>query len=111
MTNPNLKIDHYKLETEFRDDCVVHATYEWDLSTRLRQDSTWRKRKRIGEGMFGSVWLESEEERGHLRAVKRLRRNQAQVDFTQELRALAKLGEVSSDSILISIWTNRGCLA
>lgn len=103
MMNTNTKTENYKLETKFHDDYVVHATYKWNLSTREWTDSIWKKRKRIGEGSFGDVWLEEGEgERGNLRAVKRLRRTSAGVDVTRELQALMKLKEASSQYICVS---------
>lgn len=97
MSGPAPKLNHYKLETEFHEDHVVHTTYEWQLATRLRRVSTWERGKRIGAGAFGSVWLEKEREGGKLRAVKRLPRDfLPDAGFSQELLALVKLKVVSS---------------
>lgn len=97
------KLDHYKLETEFHDNYVVHTTYEWELSAKRPQESSaWVGQKKIGSGGFGSVWLEKEKETGQLRAVKRLGRGTLEsMNFSQELLALIRLKDASTPGVSI----------
>lgn len=75
---------------------MVQATYKWEFAARRQTISTWRQEKKIGCGVFGSVWLEREEGRGKLRAVKKLSRDFLPgKGFLQELLALSKLKYVS----------------
>lgn len=104
MTTPVPKFDHYKLETKFHDDYVVHTAYEWELSTRRKVLSTWKSERIIGAGAYGSVSLEKEKERGKLRAVKRLPRGSLpETGFSQELLALTKLKDASSPRAFANI--------
>lgn len=92
------KFNEYKLETKFYDGYLVHKTFKWKhwSSSRSWEESTWKRRGRIGSGNFGTVWLEEEEERGELRAVKMIPRNPLQeAGQSHELLALVKLKEVS----------------
>lgn len=92
---PAPKLEHYKLETEFRDGYIINTTYEWELSARRPKVSTWKPERRIGNGAFGSVWSQREKE-GQLRAVKILPRNLLSgAGFAQELLALIKLKDAS----------------
>lgn len=92
---PAPKLEHYKLETEFRDGYIINTTYEWELSTRRPKVSTWKPERKIGNGAFGSVWSQRGKE-GQLRAVKNLPRDFLPgASFAQELLALIKLKDVS----------------
>lgn len=65
------KLDNFKLETVFGDGFVMNATFDWHLSTKHKRSTTWRQEKLLGEGGFGSVWLQMEVG-GQLRAVKEI---------------------------------------
>lgn len=101
------KFNEYKLETEFHGDNVVHRTYKWERSgsRRLWETSTWKKKRKIGSGNFGTVWLqerEGEEGEEQLRAVKMISRDSLpQAGRSQELLALVKLGGVSLETLCI----------
>lgn len=74
----------------------MQTTYEWEYSARTRQaEYRWNEVKKIGAGAFGSVWLEKEESRGELRAVKRLQRHTLNTTkFSQELLVMVMLADV-----------------
>lgn len=95
MSVPISKIDKFKLETTFGEDYVVNTTYDWNLSTVRKRQSTWKQERLLGRGAFGRVWLEKEQG-GELRAVKELRRNSVvTMGFAQELLSLIALADVS----------------
>lgn len=91
------KLDDYKLETKFLEDCVVQTTYEWSSEERVPTVSTWKQVRGIGTGAFGSVWLQKETG-GQLRAVKKLPQELLPgTGFLQELLASSKLKSVSTN--------------
>jgi hypothetical protein len=84
-----------KLETHFLPGETVHTYHEPDPTSQRRlvsRSEHWQRQTRIGDGGFGSVWLEKCTE-GHrdiqLRAVKRIEIS-ARVDYNRELEAIAK---------------------
>lgn len=97
MTSKTAKSDQYKLETTFHEDYVIHTTYGSDLASGRRQveiKTKWKRKEVIGEGAFGTVWLEEEEARGELRAVKRMSNRVRNFDFSRELYTLKKIMDV-----------------
>lgn len=98
MAVPISTLDHFKVETTFGDGYVEHTTYEWEFSTKVREQvSKWEEVRCIGSGAFGSVWLEKEQKGGQLRAVKRLPRTALPgTGFSQELLALITLRGVGT---------------
>lgn len=98
MTSETAKFNRYKLETSFHDGYVLHTTYGSDLISGRRKVETktkWNRKGRIGEGGFGVVWLEEEETRGELRAVKRMSNKAGNFGCSRELYTLTKLKDVS----------------
>lgn len=96
------KLDRYKLETAFYEDHVVHTTSKTDRAAGQRKTEVktkWKRKKEIGVGGFGVVWLEEEDE-GELRAVKRLPLRCRNVDYSSELSTMAKLTDVSNSDEL-----------
>lgn len=90
------EVDEYKLETEFRHNYVVHTMNMREPYAQLWERPTWKQHKKIGRGAFGDVWLEKKRGRDELRAVKKLHREiLPKSGFSQELRALINLKEVS----------------
>lgn len=89
-----------KLETEILDNYVVHTYYESDPISRRRvvpRVEQWRRRRLIGEGSYGSVWMEEciKGQRDiQVRAVKKIaaptRQHSKPIDYNRELEAIAK---------------------
>ena len=92
-------VDHFKLEVEQLPDYTQHTHYKSDRSHGLRRVKIvkrWRKKHDIGEGTFGVVWLEVEED-GSERAVKAISRRLCsynKIDYKKELAAMAILSKV-----------------
>ena len=92
-------VDHFKLEADFADDYTLHTYHKSDRSQGLRKIKVlkkWSRRESVGEGNFGTVWLEVEED-GSERAVKAISRRlcaRNSIDYKKELAALAKLSKV-----------------
>lgn len=98
MTSDTAKSNQYKLETTFHGDYVIHTTYGSDLASGRRVveiKTKWKRKEVIGEGAFGTVWLEEEEARGELRAVKRMSNRARNFNCSRELYTLKKLMDVS----------------
>jgi len=63
------------------------------------QKETWERRKKLGRGGFGSVWLEHNIDGGQtsrkIRAVKELRPGKTLIvaEYVRELEALAKFSQ------------------
>lgn len=90
------KANRYKLESAIYENRVVHTMYKTNLAARQRNvpiEEEWTRKKEIGAGGFGVVFLE-EETGGRLRAVKRLPLTIRNVDYSRELNTLAKLADV-----------------
>ena len=96
ISAPDL-IELSKLETRFLSDpdCTQHITYTISPygidRRRARREESWKRKKRLGQGAFGTVWLEEcvqGEKKKQLRAVKEVSRSQAQ-DVNRELQAAA----------------------
>lgn len=91
------KLDSYKLETKFGDGYVENNNYEWRFSTRQLAGSTkWRRKKLLGAGGYGCVWLEEGDSGNQLlRAVKAIQKHvMVETGFSQELLALITLTDV-----------------
>lgn len=80
-------IEQSKLLTEWRGDLTVHNTNG--------TEQTWQRQRPIGEGGFGTVWLEARhDEIKKKRAVKEVKRDtlvRFNIDYRRELLALVKL--------------------
>lgn len=91
------QIDKYKLETTVLDGSVIHTTYKTDLESRQRRtvvQTKWTDKKKLGSGGFGIVVLQ-EAEGGKVRAVKKLLKGMANIDYSRELTVLSKVAHVS----------------
>ena len=92
-------VDHFKLEAEQLPEYTQHTHYKSDRPhglRRLKVVKRWRKKHDIGEGTFGIVWLEVEED-GSERAVKAISRrlcSYSKIDYRKELAAMAILSKV-----------------
>ncbi|CAH0048914.1 unnamed protein product [Clonostachys solani] len=70
---------------------------------RMKKEETWRRRKKLGSGSFGCVWLEERldgDDTGRLRAVKEITKNRegkrSEIDYNRELEAIAKFSHSKS---------------
>jgi len=89
-------VDHFKLESEFRQDCTLEITQTLSdkrASRMVRAERKWIKEKDLGSGAFGDVWLEKNQH-GGTRAVKCVQKNGTGLDYYKELLAMAKLSKV-----------------
>jgi hypothetical protein len=93
-------IEHFKLETQWHEDHTLHVSYRSERSKgrqKLRVEERWYRKNKLGQGTFGSVWLETSST-GDDRAVKEIQRNHgvnAVIDYNKELLAMAKFSKVS----------------
>ncbi|CAH0033640.1 unnamed protein product [Clonostachys rhizophaga] len=91
-----------KLETIIASNASVvrHISYVSNprmRQRRLKKEETWRRRKKLGSGSFGCVWLEERldgDDTGRLRAVKEITKSRegkrSEIDYNRELEAIAK---------------------
>lgn len=99
MASETAKFNRYKLKTAFHDGYVIHTTHGSDLVSGRRKveiKTKWNRKKDLGEGGFGVVWLEEEETKGELRAVKRMSNRAGNFGCSRELYTLTKLKDVSA---------------
>jgi serine/threonine protein kinase len=91
-----------KLDAKFFGHDTLHVSYRSLASNQQRNtrvDERWTRKRKIGGGTYGQVWLESCSEgpkKGDLRAVKEISKAQATVadtDYTRELEAITKFSE------------------
>jgi serine/threonine protein kinase len=85
-----------KLDTEVRDGLTIHTDYVEDASVHRRfriEKIVWQTTRKIGQGGYGSVYLQERKSRSStgpaVRAIKRLRQTSHNT-FIHELEALAK---------------------
>ncbi|KAE9363175.1 kinase-like protein [Stipitochalara longipes BDJ] len=94
------ELDHFKLETIFRTDHVVHTEYISNVARGYRKrriETKWYKERQLGEGGFGAVFLETKgTDRRTERAVKKIDKRwmrATSTDYTRELKALAEFSK------------------
>ena len=99
MAFPNLVIDYHRLDTKFFAGHVQHTTFHSDASQgrrRVKEVKNWYRKREIGRGSFGTVFLEGSEG-GEYRAVKEIAKDKGsrvKIDYRGELMAMAILGKV-----------------
>lgn len=99
MTTSSDFIEHFKLETQWHEDHTLHVSYRSVRSRghqKLRIEDRWYRKQKLGQGAFGTVWLETNSD-GADRAVKEIGRDHgfsSLVDYKRELLAMAKLSKV-----------------
>jgi hypothetical protein len=100
-----------KLETSFLSD-GNHVSHTYITSGRklrhraVKNEETWRRKKRLGTGTYGTVWLEEfvpeAYAEGRFRAVKEIAKgfdsSVSDADYYRELEAIAKF---SHDKVAI----------
>jgi hypothetical protein len=88
-----------ELVTEILGDHIIHAQYVSNPARRQRQqrlDEKWARKKKLGGGSFGTVWLEtcvSGPSMGSVRAVKEIIKpegTKSGPDYGRELEAITK---------------------
>ncbi|KAI9766503.1 MAG: hypothetical protein M1840_006460 [Geoglossum simile] len=86
-----------KLETNFGKGYTQHVYYVSGITSRQRKMRTevrWERRRNLGTGSFGTVWLEklmSKNGGEDHRAVKEIRKGvQRSLDYSRELEVIAK---------------------
>ncbi|ORX99954.1 kinase-like domain-containing protein [Clohesyomyces aquaticus] len=89
-------VEDARLDTIFQLDLTTHTYHDSDplagQRTILRKEH-WRRKKRLGVGGFGTVWLEECDDAnksGKLRAVKEIKRPKNLVEYDRELETLLK---------------------
>jgi hypothetical protein len=102
MTFTSDLIDHFRLDAEYNDDFTVIFSSVPGRRNAKREDM-WFKKKALGQGSFGIVWLEESLSEGtqNLRAVKEVRKGLGhgagfKIDYARELYAMARLSRASS---------------
>jgi len=117
-------VPHSRIDTEFVNaDRTRHLFVSSDRRAgrrRLKVEETWHRRRELGNGTFGRVWLEGcvdGPRKGQLRAVKEILKFgdcAATIDYNTELEAIAKfshsrVGRLGSIAFLL--WDAANCLA
>ena len=108
---PDIVVDT-RLPSQVFPKYTVHMTNVLEPDTGKRFDKVeerWRRKRELGLGGFGTVWLEQCElgpRKGSLRAVKEIRCNRKDSpveEFARELEAIGKFSQpmVSSFAMLI----------
>lgn len=102
MSSQSDLLEHFRLETEFQPDHVVHFTYPPGPTGGWRKEKIaqkWVTGGRLGSGGFGSVHRQDLEggREPAVRAVKEIAKRQLQgVNYVHEVLALAKLSKARS---------------
>jgi hypothetical protein len=90
-----------KLSTKIDAEHTIHtflesASVAGRRARRRERQEVWKKKRHLGIGTFGTVWLEecvSENQENKLRAVKEVRKmgpGAKAMDYNRELEAIAK---------------------
>ena len=93
-------IDSFQLPVRFKEDCVEHTRRITDISRGVRNAihvEQWRRKKELGRGGFGIVYLESTKGGHQLRAVKEVPKYNGRTKTMNHLRevlAMAHFREV-----------------
>ncbi|KAK7892566.1 hypothetical protein LTR67_007663 [Exophiala xenobiotica] len=103
-------LDLYQLRPHFSGPCVEHHRYFSDPSRGIRNQlevQRWARLRELGSGAFGRVFLEREENKGRLRAVKELSKAKYKtkaVDYLREILAMANLSRDDAYFIQLYGW-------
>lgn len=79
MASKPARADRYKIEAVFRVNTVTHRTFKSNLQRRIEVHTTCVREQKLGQGGFGQVWLEREQQTGELRAVKAISEMQVNI--------------------------------
>jgi hypothetical protein len=92
-------LEHWRLEATVYKDRVeeIHCVSDPARGVRRKpQKKIWRVKRFLGRGSFGEVRLETNEEDGHMRAVKRVSTTHANLSNSEcekELKALLEFSK------------------
>lgn len=96
-------VNDSKLLVRFSAEYTCHDVFESDSGDgrpvrRLRKEEKWKKEKHLGQGSFGSVWLEQCLSTGKakyraVKAVPKVSPFSQDVDYMRELEADAKFSQ------------------
>ena len=99
MDSASKAVNRYKLPTEWRNDVIIHKARE-------NMEERWQRRgPPIGEGGFGTVWLEvKQNETNKTRAVKEVKKVNHNLDYRRELLALVELSAPTYRDIFVEFY-------
>lgn len=97
-------VNEAKLPTKLGpDDTWIHTFLESTSAPgrrprRREREEIWKKKRHLGIGIFGTIWLEERDSDGgnKLRAVKEVRKYSPglkEVDYSRELEAIVKFSQ------------------
>ncbi|RAH43214.1 kinase-like protein [Aspergillus brunneoviolaceus CBS 621.78] len=102
-------LEHFKYDAMIDQNCTTHTEYERNDSHAIRivRRKWYRRPDPLGWGIYGKVWLESDEADTHLRAVKVVQKNMMErdsIDYKREILALAKFSkpQYQQQEVLVS---------
>ncbi|KAJ5827147.1 hypothetical protein N7447_003910 [Penicillium robsamsonii] len=110
-----------KLPTKLDADLTTHTFLESTLvagrrGRRREREEVWKRKRDLGIGIFGTIWLEECVSEGKLRAVKEVRKlvpGSRSMDYNRELEAIARFSQQKYDGCFVksSGWfENTECL-
>jgi hypothetical protein len=85
-----------KLDTQFGDEFTKHVYFESGLERKTQREECWKRKKHIGRGAYGRVWLEQcvigqrEVEFRAVKEIPKLQQTSKPIDYNRELEAIAK---------------------
>jgi serine/threonine protein kinase len=96
-----------KLHTKFESELITHTFLESTTiagrrGRRRERNEVWKRKRHLGIGIFGTVWLEECVSEGKLRAVKEVRKSVPSlesIDFNRELEAIARFSQQKVSSL------------
>ncbi|RAH66708.1 serine/threonine-protein kinase [Aspergillus aculeatinus CBS 121060] len=102
-------LEHFKYDAVIDQDCTTHTEYERNDSHAIRivKRKWYRRPEPLGWGIYGKVWLESDEADTHRRAVKVVQKDLMErdsIDYKREILALAKFSkpQYQQQEVLVS---------
>jgi hypothetical protein len=96
-----------KLHTKFESELITptfleSTTIAGRRGRRRERNEVWKRKRHLGIGIFGTVWLEECVSEGKLRAVKEVRKSVPSlesIDFNRELEAIARFSQQKVSSL------------
>jgi hypothetical protein len=106
-------VDHFLLEATVLPDHIRYISHKSDITTgrrKIRIEERWRWTKKIGQGSFGTVWLEERidgetsgttKEQRAVKAVYKSSCSLGNIDYRRELLTMAKFSRVRFTSTIL----------